>query len=609
MSFSALFFRSVHIVLFIAWQTALGATQTPPDATTPDGGRYYGPLANGKLQGRGRLEWGNGARYEGEFVNGVISGQGKLWLANGDVYEGEFRNGMLWGRGRFKERGGSVYVGDFANDLYHGQGRYESTDGGLYVGAFENGRPNGYGQYTGRSSQYRGHYKDGLLSGQGEIAYSDGRKYRGEFAHGEFHGTGRFEMADGQVYEGQFVDGQFVGKGTYTRIDGARYEGEFRNWRMHGAGALTDAGGNVYRGNFVDGELNGQGKFLGKDGSAYEGEFKQWRFHGRGVYRNANGDVYEGEFADGLFEGKGTLKYAKPRDGRTEETGIWHYGAREGDERRIERSKNVELALYTQRPLLDKTLSGLLPRDPARINMYFLAVAGDGSQEVFRREVEFIQQQFDREFGTKGRSITLVNSRSTVATLPMATHTSLRESLQAVAERMDKEKDIFFLFMTSHGSRDHELTLSQNGINLRSLKASELKTMLDETGIRWKAIVVSACYSGGFIDKLKDDHTLVITAARHDRRSFGCADENDFTHFGRAFFKEALPESRSFDEAFKKAESLVKEWEKKENKKDETDDEGLSLPQIHSPRKARKHLQKWWAQQATASDRLSASGK
>jgi len=29
--------------------------------------------------------------------------------------------------------------------------------------------------------------------------------------------------------------------------------------------------------------------------------------------------------------------------------------------------------------------------------------------------------------------------------------------------------------------------------------------------------VISACYSGSFVDKLRNDHTLVITAARADR--------------------------------------------------------------------------------------------
>src|SRR6202008_625674 len=67
-----------------------------------------------------------------------------------------------------------------------------------------------------------------------------------------------------------------------------------------------------------------------------------------------------------------------------------------------------------------------------------------------------------------------------------------------------------------------------------------------------------------FIHPLQDGRTFVIAAAPKDRRSFGCADENDFTYFGRAFFKESLPKAASFQDAFRKAEGLVDEWERKD---------------------------------------------
>ena len=82
-----------------------------------------------------------------------------------------------------------------------------------------------------------------------------------------------------------------------------------------------------------------------------------------------------------------------------------------------------------------------------------------------------------------------------------------------------------------------------------------------------------------------------MTAARHDRTSFGCADGNEFTYFGRAFFKEALPASRSFQDAFARADALVAQWEKKEQPKEER-----SLPQIYSTPAITAHLQRWWAQ-------------
>ena len=451
-----------------------------PDAITVDGGRYYGPLVDGKLHGRGRIEWENGTVYEGDLAKGLMSGKGRMRSANGDSYEGEWRDGMMSGVGRFEVPEREVYEGHFRLDRYWGQG---------------------------------------------ELRHRDGRIYRGEFVRGDFQGKGRLENPDG---------------------------------------------------------------------SRYEGEFKDWRFHGKGRLRLANGDVYEGGFADGFFEGQGTLTYAKARpDGRRQESGLWRYGSLPQDAERKQAKANVELALYAQKELLDKALAALQPREPGRINLYLLAVAGDGSQEVFRREVDFVQAEFARRFGTAGRSVALVNSRNTLAQAPMATLTSIRRSLNAIAARMDRNEDILFLFLTSHGSAEHELSLSQNGIDLQDLRAAELGAALKESGIRWKVVVVSACYSGGFIEPLQDERTLVMTAARRDRRSFGCADENDFTYFGRAFFKESLPKSRSFVEAFRRAEALVEEWERKETK---NIDENRSLPQISNAAAIDAQLKRWWSQ-------------
>jgi len=302
---------------------------------------------------------------------------------------------------------------------------------------------------------------------------------------------------------------------------------------------------------------HGRGYMTGPDGRWYEGDFADGKFHGRGFMHLPNGDEVEGRFVDGHFEGPGNPE---------------------------EPNK--------QRVLLDDALGRLQPSERGRINLYLLAVAGDASQEVFRREVEYVRNQFDRDFGTRGRSLALVNSRTTIATAPMATVDNIRESINAIATRMDRDNDILFLFMTSHGGKDHEFKLNQNVMSLRGLKPQALAEMLAESRIRWKVVLVSACYSGGFVAPLKSESTMVITAARADRTSFGCEDGNDFTYFGRAFFKEALPASGSFFEAFTRAQKLVDEWERK----DKTPEKERSLPQIHSPVALSEQLKKWWAQ-------------
>jgi hypothetical protein len=454
---------------------------------------------------------------------------------------------------------------------------------------------------TADGARYYGALVEGVMHGRGEIRYQDGRSYRGEFARGQFHGSGRFERPTGELYEGEFRDGDFTGRGTWADKSGARYEGEFKSWRFHGQGRYADPQGNTYEGKFVEGTLEGAGKLTG-GGQSYEGEFKQWRYHGRGVLRQANGDLYEGQFEHGLYHGEGTLTRAKPgEDGQARETGTWRYGSLHDAEAEKKMLAAVEAAVYEQKTLLDKALAALEPGKPGRIELYLLAVAGDGSQEVFRREVDFVRNSFAERFGTAGRSVVLVNSRNTLASAPMATVTSIRAALQAIAARMNRDEDILFLFLTSHGSKEHELVLNQRGMRLRGLGAAELGRLLDESGIRWKVVLVSACYSGGFIDPLKNEHTLVITAARRDRRSFGCADENDFTYFGRAFFKEALPGAQSFGQAFAEASALVEEWERQDvarvaqaaDRQAKGDEH--SLPQIHSPKAIEAHLERWWA--------------
>lgn len=600
-------FAAALLCLWLPATSVPAGAESPPgaDAVTADGGRYYGPLVNGRLQGRGRIEWESGARYEGDLVDGRMSGKGRLVTAGGDRYEGEFRAGEMSGAGRLELADGSVYTGAFVHNVFSGQGRLVFPDGEVYEGAFEKGLFSGEGRFESPELTYRGAFRLGRFWGQGEMRHADGRTYRGGFERGRLHGQGRAENPAGEVFEGDFVKDEFTGKGTHTRKDGSRHEGAFLAWRPHGPGRFIDANGDVYEGNFVNGELVGLGRLTGKRGGRYAGEFKQWRFDGQGVLQLPNGDEYKGGFAGGLYDGEGTLTYGKPRpDGRTTESGVWRYGALVDEAQNRQARTGVETALYSQRRLLDQALASMAPPVAGQINMYLLAVAGDGGQEVFRREVEFVREQFDRRFATRGRSLALINSRHTQGTAPMATITSLRESLQGIAARMDKERDILFLFLTSHGSREHEFVLDQNGMDLRSLPARELGQLLKESGIRWRVVVVSACYAGGFIDHLQDEHTLVITAARHDRQSFGCADDNDFTYFGRAFFHDALPRSQSFEEAFRKAEVAVREWELKEtaaaqdSAADASGEDVFSLPQISAPRPISQHLQRWWAQLA-----------
>ena len=125
---------------------------------------------------------------------------------------------------------------------------------------------------------------------------------------------------------------------------------------------------------------------------------------------------------------------------------------------------------------------------------------------------------------------------------------------------MDRDRDTLFLFLTSHGERG-KLAIQLPHLALAQLTPVQLKLMLDRSGIRNRVIVISACHSGSFAPVVADARTLVITAARADRSSFGCEDRRRWTYFGDAFFNRALRHERSFARAFTEAKRTIAQWE------------------------------------------------
>ena len=223
-----------------------------------------------------------------------------------------------------------------------------------------------------------------------------------------------------------------------------------------------------------------------------------------------------------------------------------------------------EEVLAAQPKLLFEALTGLEEREPGTTNLYFVGFAGDASQDVFRNDMEAAQEVVDARLGTEGRSVVLINSPKTVLDAPLATVTNLQASLSTVGRLIDTEEDIAFLYLSSHGSADHRLYVNFPPLILQQLTPIALHRMLQEAGIKWKVVVVSACYSGGYVEPLKDPYTLVITSSRADRTSFGCDNASEFTYFGQAYFQEALKKTTSFVEAFELARAAIAERERAE---------------------------------------------
>jgi len=219
---------------------------------------------------------------------------------------------------------------------------------------------------------------------------------------------------------------------------------------------------------------------------------------------------------------------------------------------------------YLQSKALERELAAVQAERPGVADIFFIGMAGYGGQDVFMKEVDAVERLFRERFDAEGHTIRLVNNNKTLAGSPIASTTSLAAALKRVAQVMNKEEDVLFLFLTSHGSEKHHFALDLWPLQFKTLDPTQLRKLLDESGIKHRVVVVSACYSGGFINALKDDNTLVISASAPDKTSFGCGNENDWTHFGHAYFNEALRKTYSFSDAFNLAKPAIIAREKNE---------------------------------------------
>jgi hypothetical protein len=554
--------RSLALLALTLLLTACGDGESllPPDARLPDGGRYRGDLVNGLLQGQGRVDYPNGSWYAGEFDKGQWHGQGEWHGSNGEVYRGQFNQGLFDGQGTL------------------------TTNGSSYSGGFKLGRRDGEGTLKENGMTYRGEFKADQYSGLGRLELEDGSSYQGQFSNGKPNGEGQRGDASGNQFTGHFVNGQLEGNGTFNSADGDIYVGGFKNNQLNGKGRYENADGDVWLGQFKEGSLNGKGELIGADASHYVGQFSDWRFSGEGRLNLPDGSFYIGQFDTDAYSGRGTLVLT---DG-TVQSGTWANGQRVRDADGKLLPDSLELGLLAQGRLLDDALTKVPASTPA-VELYTLTVGGDGKQSVFLRESDYVSNMLNSRFGAFGQ-IRLVNHRDHLVDRPMATRENLRRAALTLAERSGPE-DLIFIYLTSHGTSEHELVLDQPRMELADLPADELAAVLAPLKNRDKIIVISACYSGGFLPALKDERTLIMTASRADRVSFGCSEEANFTYFGDALFAQALNQTDDLEQAFKLAKATVAERELADNFE-------ASEPQIWAPKTVLSHWQLLRKQQA-----------
>ncbi|AKK67391.1 C13 family peptidase [Xanthomonas translucens] len=243
---------------------------------------------------------------------------------------------------------------------------------------------------------------------------------------------------------------------------------------------------------------------------------------------------------------------------------------------------------------LRKALAALQPQRPGTTDLYVVGFAGDASEDVFRNETHYLRQLFAQRFGAAGRIVTLINHADNLgahAYAPQASYDNLADTLQRIGKLMDRREDALLLFLTSHGTEQHELYVQfgpGEDADYDTITPKELRGLLDDAGIRNRVIVLSACYSGGFVPALKSPDTLIITAARRDRSSFGCGNTASATYFGRAWLIDALARTTDFVESYRLATAEISARERAQG-------EAPSYPQLYVGARIAPLLQRWRA--------------
>jgi len=243
---------------------------------------------------------------------------------------------------------------------------------------------------------------------------------------------------------------------------------------------------------------------------------------------------------------------------------IWYTPEKEGLNSYRRSEHEAERLLMGQPARIDAAVAAMAPRS-GDTSIYMIGFAGVGEQKVFAGEISLAAKVIGERYGTQHRTLLLVNDQRDLESRPLASVTGLKLALADIGRRMDRERDVLILVISSHGSKDPSISVSNGGIPLNDLTGEDLKAALDDAGIRWRVLIISACHAGAFIPYLSDERSIVIAAAAPDRSSFGCSNDRDLTDFGEAFIRDALPNSPSLRVAFEKARASIDAREHREH--------------------------------------------
>ena len=155
---------------------------------------------------------------------------------------------------------------------------------------------------------------------------------------------------------------------------------------------------------------------------------------------------------------------------------------------------------------------------------------------------------------------------------------TIADTLSDIAERA---RGGCLLYFSSHGAPSGMV------LGERTLAPGVLDGIIAEScADRPTVVVISACYSGVFVEALRRPNRMIVTAARKDRASFGCGGTTRYPYFD-ACFLASIAGAKDFRETAIRSRQCVARLEK------QTHMSPPSEPQIFIGKQIESQLPVW----------------
>jgi hypothetical protein len=171
-------------------------------------------------------------------------------------------------------------------------------------------------------------------------------------------------------------------------------------------------------------------------------------------------------------------------------------------------------------------LAGAQQPEPPLIRWKAVLMSGDDEIQAFDNARKSIKNDL-LQLGIEPGNVRELSMNP--AEVQRGTGASSAENLRnSLASLSVGATDGCLVHMTSHGTRQG-FVMKNQGL----LAPEQLDAMLESAcRDRPTVVLVSACYSGIFVqDVMQKPNRVILTAARNDRTSFGCSHENEFTYW------------------------------------------------------------------------------